>query len=108
LKDDALPLLVFFRNQRSGPARRMESLIAHIAHKERHRLRVMEVDVEQRADLARRFRVREIPTLVLVKQKRVVARIDGRSSAPGVERMLEPFLDEPVPARETDFAGIAY
>jgi hypothetical protein len=29
---------------------------------------------------------------VLVKEKRVVARLEGRASAPTIERMLEPHL----------------
>lgn len=91
--DDARPLLVFFANERSGPARRMESLIAHVARKERERLRVTRVDVDQRPDLARRFGVSDVPALVLVKDKRAVARLDGRSSAPRIERMLEPYLE---------------
>lgn len=92
MPDDARPLLVFFANDRSGPARRMESLLAHVARKERQRLRVTRVDVDRRPDLAERFKVREIPTLILVKDKRAVARIEGRTSAPNIERMLEPFL----------------
>jgi thioredoxin-like negative regulator of GroEL len=90
--NDAKPLLVFFSTERSGPARRMESLLAHLARKERERLRVASVDIDRRPDLAERFRVREVPTLVLVKDKRAVARIDGRTSAPKIERMLEPHL----------------
>ena len=97
MPDDALPLLVFFASERSGPARRMESLLAHIARKERARLRVTRVDVDERPDLAERFGIREVPTLVLVRDKRAVARIEGRTSAPRIERVLEPFL-EPIPA----------
>lgn len=89
---DDRPLLVFFSHERSGPARRMESLLAHIARKERLRLRVTRVDVDRRPDLAQRFRVTEIPTLVLVKERRCVARLEGRTSAPRIERMLEPHL----------------
>lgn len=95
---DARPMLVFFSHARSGPARRMESLLAHIARKERTRLRVTRVDVDDRPDLAARFRVDEVPTLVLVKEKRAVARIDGRTSAPRIEQMLEPYLDDVVSA----------
>src|SRR5437764_3674331 len=42
---DSRPLLVFFAAAHSGPARRMESLVAHLARKERARLRVTQVDV---------------------------------------------------------------
>ena len=89
---DTRPLLVFFTSERSGPARRMESLLAHLARKERGRLRIARVDIETQPDLAERFEVESIPTLVLVKSKRPVARLDGRVSAPRIEAMLEPHL----------------
>ena len=57
--DDARPLLVFFSSAQSGPSRRMESLVAHIARKERDRLRVIQVDVDQRADLVDEARRQE-------------------------------------------------
>jgi thioredoxin-like negative regulator of GroEL len=89
---DERPQLVFFTSRSSGPARRMESLLAHIARKERGRLRVSKVDVEDRPDLAERFRVRQVPSLALVVESRVVSRIDGRATAPRIEAMLEPHL----------------
>jgi thioredoxin 1 len=95
--DDARPLLVFFYSERSGPARRMESLLAHLARKERDRMRFRRVDVDLRPDLAERFKVAEVPTLLLVKGKRIAERLDGRVSCPRIERMLEEHL-EPVPA----------
>jgi putative thioredoxin len=72
----------------------MESLLAHIARKERTRLRVSKVDVEDRPDLAERFRVQQVPSLTLVVDNRVVSRIDGRATAPRIESMLEPHLDD--------------
>ncbi len=89
MSNDAKPLLVFFSSERSGPARRMESLLAHLARKERTRLRVMRVDVDDQPDLAERFKVVAVPTLVLVNGKRVVDRLDGRASAPKIEDMLD-------------------
>jgi len=90
--DDAKPLLVFFWSERSGPARRMESLLAHLARKERARLRVMRIDIDEQPELAKRFKVGDVPTLVVVKGKRVVDRLEGRASAPRIETMLEPHL----------------
>ena len=86
---DPRPLLVFFRNGQSGPARRMESLIAHVARKERTRLKVRQVDTDEQAELAERFKVKTVPTIVLVKDKRVVGRLEGRVSAPRIERLIE-------------------
>jgi thioredoxin-like negative regulator of GroEL len=77
----------------------MESLIAHIARRERHRLRVLQVDVSERADLVERLAVLHAPTLVLVVARKAVARIDGRASAPKIEAMLaEHLAAEPLPA----------
>jgi thioredoxin 2 len=89
---DSRPLLVFFTSTRSGPARRMESLVAHIARKERGRLRVIQVDVDQRADLAEKLSVEAVPTLVLVVERKAVERLAGRVSAPKIEAMLERHL----------------
>ncbi|HZT45577.1 MAG TPA: thioredoxin family protein [Gaiellaceae bacterium] len=92
MTEDSRPLLVFFTSRRSGPARRMESLLAHIARKERSSLRVKKVDVDERPDVAKRFRVAEVPSLALVKGKRVVALLEGRSTAPKIESLLDAHL----------------
>jgi thioredoxin-like negative regulator of GroEL len=76
----------------------MESLVAHLARKERARLRVTQVDVDAQPELARRFRVTTVPTLALVKDGRVVDRLEGRVSAPRIERMLAPHLTEDLAA----------
>jgi thioredoxin 1 len=70
----------------------MESLVAHVARTERERLQVRQVDVDEEPELAKHFRVQTVPTLALVKGKRVVERLEGRVSAPRIERMLEPHL----------------
>ena len=95
---DDKPLLVFFTSERSGPARRMESLLAHLARKERTRVRVMRVEVEEQPELTQRFRVEEVPTLVLVRRKKIVDRLEGRASAPKIEAMLSKHLTAPAAA----------
>jgi len=76
----------------------MDSLVANVARKERRYLRVLQVDVDERPDLAGRFRVQAVPTLLLVKQGRVVERIEGRVSASRLVRALESHLIEEMTA----------
>jgi thioredoxin 2 len=88
-----LPMLVFFCSRRSGPARRMESLLAHLARKEKDRVRIRRVDVDASPELAEKFAITTIPTLVLVDGKRALGRIEGRASAPRIERLLAEHLE---------------
>jgi thioredoxin-like negative regulator of GroEL len=88
------PLLAFFTESTSGPARRMESLLAHLARKERGRLRVTRIDIGEKPAVAQRLNVDTVPTLLLIKEKRVVGRLEGRVSAPHIERLLEQHLEE--------------
>jgi thioredoxin-like negative regulator of GroEL len=70
----------------------MESLLAHLARKERYRLRVARIDAEAQPEWIERLQITQIPTLVLIKDRRPVARLEGRVSAPQIERMISPHL----------------
>jgi thioredoxin-like negative regulator of GroEL len=71
----------------------MESLLAHLARKERERLRISRIDVGASPEWVERLSVTQVPTLVLLKDRRPVERLEGRVSAPQIERMLAPYLD---------------
>jgi thioredoxin-like negative regulator of GroEL len=86
-------MLLFFTKETSGPARRMESLLAHLARKERDRLRVSRIDVLTSPEWADLLGVTQVPTLVLLKDRKPVERLEGRVSAPQIERMLAPYLE---------------
>jgi thioredoxin-like negative regulator of GroEL len=92
MTENGTPTLLFFTQSTSGPARRMESLLAHLAHKERGRLRISKIDVTDHPDWVDRLHVSQVPTLVLLKDRRPVERLEGRVSAPQIERMLAPHL----------------
>ena len=73
----------------------MESLVAHLARKERDRLRVVVINVDDAPEVARKLRVEDVPTLVLVVERKAVARLTGRVSAPKIEAMLDRHLAVP-------------
>jgi thioredoxin-like negative regulator of GroEL len=70
----------------------MDSTLAHLARKERHRVRLTRVDIDERPDLAARLGVENVPTLVLVRNRRVVERLEGRASVPRIEALLDQHL----------------
>jgi thioredoxin-like negative regulator of GroEL len=76
----------------------MESLLAHVARKERARLKVRRVDADQHPRLLVKFCVEQVPSLVLVIDRKVVDRIDGRANLPQMEGLLERHLSAKVAA----------
>lgn len=65
-----------------------------MARRERQRLEVLRVDIDDDPDTAKRFKVRDVPALVLVKGRRVVGRFDGRAKASDIEELVEPHLHD--------------
>lgn len=103
---DDRPLLLFFSLRRSGPARRMASLVAWFGVTEKKRLRVVEVDAEDHEDLARALDVTVVPTLVLVRGRRVLDRREGRTTGRELEEMLARHIDRrPGKARHGGLPG---
>ena len=89
---DDRPVLLFFSNRRSGPARRMSSLVAWFGVTEKKRLRVVQVDTDANEELARSLDVSTVPTLVLLRGKTVVDRLDGRATGKQILRMISPHV----------------
>ena len=79
------PTLLFFTSVRSGPARRMESLLATLMRNEQGRLKVVTA-------LAEALGVTGVPTLVLVRGQRHLGRIEGHASGSRIEAMIRPHL----------------
>ena len=87
-----LPALLFVRTRRDGASRRMESLIAWVKVTQRKRIRVIDIDADQNPTIARELEVSEIPTLVVIKDSKVVARLEGRATGRQIDELIRPHL----------------
>ena len=70
----------------------MESLVAWVKVTKKRDLRVVDVDADRSPALVERLRVGRIPTLVLVKNRRVVGRLEGRATGRQIDALLRPHL----------------
>ena len=88
------PLLVVFSDRRSGRARRAEGFLAQVLQRRRNHgtFRVHHVDVGDRPDLADRFGIETMPTLLVIEDKRVRARIAAPRGCREIESQLSPWL----------------
>ena len=88
------PLLLLFAEYTSGQSRRMDGFVAHVLQRRHNHgsFRYRIVLREQRPDLFERFHVTESPTLVVVDEGAVQARLTGYHRPSAVEDLLAPWL----------------
>jgi thioredoxin-like negative regulator of GroEL len=86
------PALVFVGRGRSGPSRRMESLVAWVKVTQKKRLRVIDVDADVNPGLVRKLGVSAVPALVLVKGHRILGRLEGRATGRQIDELIKPHI----------------
>jgi thiol-disulfide isomerase/thioredoxin len=88
------PGLVFFYSPVSGSCRRVEGFLAQVLQRRRNHgtFKLYRVDEQQRPDLVERFGVQTMPTLVVVQDKVVQARLEKPRGCREIESFLAPWL----------------
>jgi thioredoxin-like negative regulator of GroEL len=88
------PRVVFFYEERSGRSRRTDGFLAQVLQRRRNHetFIVHRVERVQRPDLARRFRVETVPTLIVIAEGKVQGRLEDPSGCQEIELLLGPWL----------------
>ena len=88
------PGLVFFYSPVSGACRRAEGFLAQVLQRRRNHgtFRLYRVDEHERPDLVERFGIETMPTLVVVEDKVVRARLERPRGCREIESFLAPWL----------------
>ena len=86
------PVLVDFWAAWCGPCKMIAPSLEQLAGEMAGRATVAKVNVDENGDVANRFGIRSIPTLIIFKEGRVVDQIVGALPKEQIRRMVEKHL----------------
>ena len=70
----------------------MESLVAWVKVTQKRHLTVLELDADRHSGLVAQLGVTTAPSLVLVKDRRVVGRLEGKVTGREIDELIRPHL----------------
>jgi thioredoxin 1 len=92
VKSSEEPVLVDFWAEWCGPCKMIAPTLEEISKDYAGRLKIAKVNVDEALDVARRFEVMSIPTLILFKDGEARLRIVGAKGKGQLLQELDPFL----------------
>jgi len=87
-----LPVLVDFWAEWCGPCRAMSPVLDRLAAERRTQLQVGKVNTDENQQLAGQLGIRSIPTLILFKNGKEIARRSGSSDLGSLSRWVDQSL----------------
>ena len=92
LKNGQKPLVIDFWATWCGPCRMVAPIISELAEKYDGKIVVGKCDVEESEELAAEFGIRNIPTVIFIKDGEIVDKLVGAAAKQKFEEKFEALL----------------
>lgn len=87
-----IPALVDFWAEWCGPCKMIAPVLDEISSENPDKIKIVKLNVDENPDLARRFEVMSIPTLIVFKDGEVAKRLVGAKNKAGLLDDLKDFI----------------
>ena len=91
-KNGSLPLVIDFWATWCGPCRMVAPIIEELANEYEGKVTVGKCDVEEADDIAAEFGIRNIPTIVFMKDGKILDKIVGAASKSKIEEKIKALI----------------
>jgi thioredoxin 1 len=87
------PVVLDFFAEWCGPCKRQGPYLEELKKKMGEKIEIRKIDVDENMDLANKYGIRVVPTLIIEKDGNVVRMLEGVTSADSLESILLPLVE---------------
>ncbi|OPX72987.1 MAG: Thioredoxin [Methanoregulaceae archaeon PtaB.Bin108] len=87
------PVLLDFFADWCGPCRRQGPILEDLKRTMGDKVEIRKIDVDEHMEMANKYGIRVVPTLIIEKDGKVIRSLEGVTSAETLESLLSPLVE---------------
>ncbi len=87
------PVLFDFFATWCGPCKMQTPILEELAKKMGDKVEIKKIDIDQHMDLAEKYGIRVVPTLIIEKDGKIMQSLEGVTDLSALEKYLRPLVE---------------
>ena len=85
------PVLVDFHATWCGPCKTLSPIIRALSKDVGHKVRIIKIDIDKNKQLAHKYKIRSVPTLVIFKHNKIVWQASGMKTKAQLIKIVDSY-----------------